>query len=109
MLELGAVLVFLATAGIAGFLIWLESYDDGLAGRIALWGILGSSVVLALQIVRIPPLEDYLPAASVLAGSFLTFFTRHAYRHWRFTTKGMYSWKVKPPKPHCKRANFELV
>lgn len=109
MLELGAMLVFLAMAGIAGFLIWLENYDDGLIGRTALWGIVCSSLVLTLQLVRMPPLDDYLPASCSLAGSFLCFFARHAYRHWRFTTKGSYSWKVKPPKPHCKKAHFELT
>ena len=76
----------------ATILVYHKRYEDGFLGRIALVGLIISSLVFIVDGWE-GDLITVLPQTASAAVAFALFFTRHLYRFLRWHYTGKYCWK----------------
>ncbi len=78
----------------ATILVYHKKYEDGFIGRIALVGLIISSLVFVVEGWE-GRLISVLPQTASAACAFALFFTRHLYRFLRWNYTGKHCWPMK--------------
>ena len=84
---------FLIISTICVFLVWHESYEDGVLGRLALGSIAFSSMMIVALIYDHSDMHSMKPALGMFIFSVTLFLIRHAYRFYMWNRKDLFSWK----------------